>query len=126
MILASVLLVKMVNISSAERLRSDLASALSGDMTLDGIKGALNGVRTSVSTTVEQPSGNGAAALPESSASPAEERTGIPEPSEIPVQPNTRPQTDGAPPVDEDFRIDEDILNQINTREDTYNAPKKP
>ncbi len=130
MILALLLFVRFVDVPFTHDLRQSLKSAIETDMKIQDVsqvgnvfKSAFDNVQKSVTSLLF---GNKNAT--DTSELTQNVETNTPTPSAKPtVTPeagnaNTNTNTQTAPPQPTDFRIDEDILNEINSREDFYNT----
>lgn len=151
-ILGSVLLIKIVNTGFTNRLGDKLETALSNSITVDEVKGtfdnalaSLLSMPDSVKTVLGYQSdsqtdtgittgadGSSFQGEPEIftetlSENNADLQSGLEEAAKQTQTPsNSEANTKNEQFKDTDFRIDEDILEQINMQEDVYNSQKKP
>lgn len=150
-ILASVLLIKIVNTGFTNKLGGNLEIALSDNITLDGAKDTFNSALASVSSmsdSLKTVLGYQSKSQTDTGIVPGAESSSLQDQPEIlsetlsedntnlqsgleeaakPTQTpsNSESNTKNEQFKDTDFRIDEDMLDQINLQEDVYNSPKK-
>lgn len=150
-ILGSVLLIKIVNTGFTNRLGDKLETALSNSITIDGVKGTFDNalasvlsmpdsVKTVLGYQSDTQTDTGITAGAEGSSFQGEPeiytetlsednadlKSGLEEAKPTQTPSNSEANTKNEQFKDTDFRIDEDILDQINLQEDVYNSPKKP